>query len=111
MQTKNKSGIRRALSVLLSLVMILSCWVFTPIVAEAANQGGKYTVRLLFVAIDDFDMSDSNSYATITYKKNDGSGASATTSFNITNSVDGQKKYLTVAKLISVISPVMQVLQ
>lgn len=94
-----KKYLKKSLSVFLSFLMVLSCFVFAPEMftfeADAA-QGGNYTISLVF-QVD--NACDGDTSMKITYKANNGTGSSTTTTYTL-NEVKGETGSVTVTKSV-----------
>lgn len=78
--SKNK-GVKKTLAVFLAALMVMSCWVFTPISlkAEAINMG-TYHVKIIIHATNGFDTQDKKGETLyINYKKTDNNGTTGST--------------------------------
>lgn len=94
-----KKYLKKSLSVFLSFLMVLSCFVFAPEMftfeADAA-QGGNYTVSLVF-QVD--NACDGAASMKITYKANNGTGSSTTQTYSL-DEVKGDDGSVTVTKSV-----------
>ena len=78
--SKNK-GVKKTLAVFLAALMVMSCWVFTPVSfkAEAINMG-TYHVKIIIHATNGFDTQDKKGETLyINYKKTDNNGTTGST--------------------------------
>lgn len=75
-----KKQLRRQLSLMLAVLMMLSCWVWVaPEKAEAVTN--EYYIKYIVYVTDSWDNGSGNSKVTITYKPNNGTGSNATKVF------------------------------
>lgn len=75
-----KKQLRRQLSLMLAVLMMLSCWVWVaPEKAEAVTN--EYFIKYVVYCTDDWQNGSGNSKVTITYKPNNGTGTTATKVF------------------------------
>ena len=80
---KGSTLLKRSLSLVFTVVMLFSCWVFTAPKADAAT-AGKYYVRIWTYHPDrNRGMEHSKKDLTITYKKNNGTGGTGTATLSI----------------------------
>ena len=73
---KANSVSKRVLSLLVLVVMLFSCWVFTAPTASAAASGGSYYVQVAYT-VDDDSSKDGNWFK-IYYTRQDGTEGSET---------------------------------
>ena len=80
---KGSTFLKRSLALVLTVVMLVSCWVFTAPTAEAAT-AGNYTVVVKFNVTDSCGSKyTEDNYITITYKSNNGTGSESTKTWDI----------------------------
>ncbi|MBQ8503866.1 MAG: hypothetical protein IJ491_06290 [Clostridia bacterium] len=93
-----KKQIKKGLSLMLAVLMVLSCWVWVaPTKAEAAS-AGSYKVTVTVNVTDTWKNGGSNFSVDVTHKSNNGTGDTESTTGaqfaaeNLFNSVGGNKK-------------------
>ena len=75
---------KKALSVFMAIMMLMTAWVWVaPTEAEAAT-AGKYTVKVLIYATNGFDLDGTGTY-TINFKSNNGTGTADKITGNLSN--------------------------
>ncbi|MBR2591200.1 MAG: hypothetical protein IKE65_09810 [Clostridia bacterium] len=83
---KAKKITRRAISVMLCVAMLFSCWVFVAPTEASAATAGNYKYKLNINTTDSVDVGDDKDLTlTLNYKKNNGTGSSG--------SVEGTANY------------------
>lgn len=90
---KKTNYLKRSLSYVLTLVMLLSCWVFTPIAEKAeAATAGTYYVRVHYNVTNATDSDHIDEYSiTLTYKASNGTGTESTSKKDMNVSSTGTK--------------------
>lgn len=88
--SKNK-GVKKTLAVFLAALMVMSCWVFTPISFKAEAANGSYWLNVKVNVTNKADKKENiqDSYWTITYRTNNGRGEEATMKYDLRESAYG----------------------
>lgn len=88
--SKNK-GVKKTLAVFLAALMVMSCWVFTPVSLKAEAANGSYWLNVKVNVTNKADKKENiqDSYWTITYRTNNGRGEEATMKYDLRESAYG----------------------